>query len=150
MVLNNPDVLIKMKADIGMKDPPKLAVFNVQDIPLKGEHFLRSGAFILIAYRKTGGGWGGGRQNDLQQHYNSPAPHMCSVRQLDSWRSHAHTCMSTVSRMLSVSMKVRFIVTFLTRGIYRTCKLIYPIHLLLSILFMCRKAISSLHAMNDY
>lgn len=59
MVLNNPDVLIKMKADIGMKDPPKLAVFNVQDIPLKGEHFLRSGAFILIAYRKTGGGWGG-------------------------------------------------------------------------------------------
>lgn len=55
MVLNNPEVLIKMKADIGMKDPPAL-VFNVQDIPLKGEHFLRSGAFILIAYRKMGGG----------------------------------------------------------------------------------------------
>lgn len=29
-----------------------LAVFNVQDVPLKGEHFLRSVAFILIAYRK--------------------------------------------------------------------------------------------------
>lgn len=56
MVLNNPEVLIKMKADIGMKDPPTLAVFNVQDIPLKGEHFLRSGAFILIAYRKAVGG----------------------------------------------------------------------------------------------
>lgn len=56
MVLNNPEVLIKMKADIGMKDLPTLAVFNVQDIPLKGEHFLRSGAFILIAYWKTGGG----------------------------------------------------------------------------------------------
>lgn len=56
MVLNNPEVLIKMKADTGMKDPPTLAVFNVQDIPLKGEHFLRSGAFILIAYRKMGEG----------------------------------------------------------------------------------------------
>lgn len=56
MVLNNPEVLIKMKADIGMKDPPTLAVYNVQDVPLKGEHFLRSGAFILIAYRKRGGG----------------------------------------------------------------------------------------------
>lgn len=56
MVFNNPEVLIKMKADIGMKDPPTLAVFNVQDIPLKGEHFLRSGAFILIAYRKAVGG----------------------------------------------------------------------------------------------
>lgn len=55
MVLNNPEVLIKMKADIGMKDLPTLAVFNVQDIPLKGEHFLRSRAFILIAYRKTAG-----------------------------------------------------------------------------------------------
>lgn len=56
MVLNNPEVLIKMKADIGMKDPPTVAVFNVHDIPLKGEHFLTSGAFILIAYRKRGGG----------------------------------------------------------------------------------------------
>lgn len=55
MVLDNPEVLIKMKADIGMKDLPTLAVLNVQDIPLKGEHFLRSGAFILIAYRKTAG-----------------------------------------------------------------------------------------------
>lgn len=53
MVLNNPEVLIKAKADIGMKDPPTLAVFNVQDIPLKGEHYLRSRAFILIAYRNT-------------------------------------------------------------------------------------------------
>lgn len=55
MVLNNPEVLIKMKADIGMKDPPTVAVFNVHDFPLKGEHFLTSGAFILIAYRKGGG-----------------------------------------------------------------------------------------------
>lgn len=90
MVFNNPEVLIKMKADIGMKDPPTLAVFNVQDIPLKGEHFLRSGAFILIAYRKAVGGKKK-KQNDLQRHDNSPAPHMCSVnRWLDSWTSYAH------------------------------------------------------------
>lgn len=75
MVLNNPEVLIKMKADIGMKDPPTVAVFNVHDIPLKGEHFLTSGAFILIAYRKGGGG-----QNDLQRLYHSPAPRVCSVK----------------------------------------------------------------------
>lgn len=56
MVLNNTEVLIKMKADIGMKDPPMVAVFNVHDIPLNGEHFLTSRAFILIAYRKTRGG----------------------------------------------------------------------------------------------
>lgn len=55
MVFNNPEVLIKAKADTGMKDPPTLAVFNVQDIPLKGEHYFRSRAFILIAYRNTGG-----------------------------------------------------------------------------------------------
>lgn len=81
MVLNNPEVLIKMKADIGMKDPPTVAVFNVHDFPLKGEHFLTSGAFILIAYRKGGGG------NDLQRLYHSPAPRVRSVK-----RRPARTC----------------------------------------------------------
>lgn len=71
MALNNYEVLIKMKADIGMKDPPNppthtLAVHNVQEVPLKGEHFLRRGAFILIAYRKrrverAERGWGEAR-----------------------------------------------------------------------------------------
>lgn len=98
MVFNNPEVLIKMKADIGMKDPPTVAVFNVQDFPLKGEHFLTSRAFILIAYRKT---WGKKKRDDLQRLYNSPAPHVCCVNRwpvrtyLDSWTCHEHTCEHT-------------------------------------------------------
>lgn len=90
MALNNPEVLIKMKANIGMKDPPTLAVFNVQDIPLKGKHFLRSGAFILIAYRKTGEGR---KQNDLRRH-NLPATVFCET----TWQTESCTHVHEYSR----------------------------------------------------
>lgn len=147
MVLNNPEVLIKMKADIGMKDPPTVAVFNVHDVPLKGEHFLTSGAFILIAYRKKGG-WGGTKRPSAALPLTSsscafvkrrPA---CTCR--GSWTSHAKTCTTTVRRMLSGSATAQFLLALLTREIYGTGKIVYLTHWLLGILIMCRGAISSL------
>lgn len=54
IVLNNPKVLIKMKADMVTWTPPttRPSVLNVWGIPLKGGHLLTSRAFRLISYWK--------------------------------------------------------------------------------------------------
>lgn len=65
MALNNPEVLIKMKADIGMKDPPTLAA--LVSLMSKTFHLKESTSseVELLSWLLTGR-WGGGAEKETK------------------------------------------------------------------------------------